>query len=285
MRLSIKHATTYAYDPPAERCALRLRLYPSSFEGQRVLDWRVSVNGQAIPALLTAATGDKESIWTCAAGGAEIAIVAEGDVETRDAAGVVKGLRDTVRPQVYLRPTPLTGTDANIDALAARVAGATALDRMHALFNAVADAIAYKPGATSTSTTAGQALKAGQGVCQDHAHVFIAAARVLRMPARYVVGYLLAPDAKLTETHAWAEAWAPDIGWVGFDPANRLCPTDHYVRLGCGLDAVDASPIRGNVLGGPKERLSASVDIVQATGQSQSQNQDGSQAKQGQTQQ
>jgi transglutaminase-like putative cysteine protease len=275
MRLSIRHATTYAYDPPAERCALRLRLYPPSFESQRVTNWKVSVNGQAIPALLSTATGDKESIWTCAGAGAEVAIVAEGEVETRDAAGVVKGLKDSVRPQVYLRPTPLTETDRKIETLAAGVSGTTALDRLHALFNAVADAVEYKPGSTSTSTTAAQALKAGHGVCQDHAHVFIAAARVLRVPARYVVGYLLASDAKFTETHAWAEAWAPDIGWVGFDPANRLCPTDRYVRLGCGLDAADAAPIRGNVSGAPKERLSASVDITQATGQSQAQNQDG----------
>jgi transglutaminase-like putative cysteine protease len=72
------------------------------------------------------------------------------------------------------------------------------------------------------------------------------------VPARYVVGYLLAPEEKLTETHAWAEAFVPDIGWVGFDPANRLCPTDRYVRLGCGLDAADAAPIRGNVMGGPE---------------------------------
>lgn len=275
MRLSIRHATTYAYDPPAERCALRLRLYPPSFDSQRVISWKVSVNGQLVPALLSTATGDRESIWTAAAGGSEVVIVAEGEIETRDAAGVVKGLKETVRPQVYLRPTPLTGTDKRIEDLAASITGVRPLDRMHGLFNAVAEAVAYKPGATSSSTTAAQALKAGHGVCQDHAHVFIAAARVLKYPARYVVGYLLASDTTLTETHAWAEAFAPDIGWVGFDPSNRLCPTDRYVRLGCGLDASDAAPIRGNVSGGPKERLSASVDIAQTPGQSQTQNQDG----------
>lgn len=275
MRLSIKHATTYNYDPPAERCALRLRLYPPSFEGQHVVSWRVAVNDQPVVPLLTTSAGDQESIWTSAAGGSEIAIVAEGEVETRDLAGVVKGLKDTVRPAVYLRSTPLTEADANIGELAQAVTGANSLARMHALFNAVADAVAYRTGATSSATTAAQALKAGQGVCQDHAHVFIAAARTLTMPARYVVGYLFTPDANLTETHAWAEAWAPDIGWVGFDPSNRVCPTDNYVRLGCGLDASDAAPIRGNVSGGLKERLTASVDIARTSGQSQRQNQDG----------
>lgn len=283
MRLTVRHSTTYAYDPPADRCALRLRLYPPSFDSQRVGAWQVSVNGVALPALLTTATGDRESIWTCAEGGAEIVVTAEGEVETSDAAGVVRGLRDSVRPTVYLRPTPLTEADAKIEALAGGIADGKPLDRMHALFNAVADAIDYTPGTTSTQTTAAQALKAGKGVCQDHAHVFIAAARLMGAPARYVVGYLFAPDTKLTETHAWAEAYVPEIGWVGFDAANRLCPTDRYVRLGCGLDAADAAPIRGNVFGGPQERLSASVDIKQAAGQSQAQNQ--AQNQGGQTQQ
>lgn len=273
MRLTIRHATTYSYDPPAERCVLRLRLFPSVFDSQRVSEWKVSVNGQAIPPLLTAATGDREAIWTCPGTGPEIAVVAEGVVDTTDTAGVVRGLRDTVRPQVYLRPTQLTEADRRIETLAAGIEGATVLDRLHALMAAVNGAIVYRSGATSSHTTAAQAIKAGYGVCQDHAHVFIAAARRLKIPARYVVGYLLVPDAKLTETHAWAEAHAPEIGWVGFDPANKLCPTDRYVRLACGLDAADAAPIRGNVAGTPQERLSASVDIDEAPVQSQGQNQ------------
>ena len=275
MRLSIRHATTYAYDPPAERCALRLRLYPPAFDSQRVIAWKVSVNDHVVSALLSTATGDRESIWTCAGGHAEVAIVAEGEIETRDAAGVVKGLKDTVRPQVFLRPTPLTETDKRIEELAAGVTGDKALDRMHALFNAVADAVAYKPGATSSATTAAQALKAGQGVCQDHAHVFIAAARVLRFPARYVVGYLLASEEKLTETHAWAEAWAPDIGWVGFDPANDICTTDAHARVAIGLDYLGAAPVRGTYYGGGAETLTVAVKVEQVgrPGQWQSQSQ------------
>lgn len=279
MRLTVRHATTYAYDPPAERCALRLRLFPPSFDSQRVSAWTVSVNGQPVPALLTTATADREAIWTCHGAGEEVAIVAEGEIETQDTAGVVRGLRESVRPAVYLRTTPLTEPDKKIDALAAGISGDKPLDRLHSLFNAVAEAIEYKPGSTSSHTTAAQALKAGQGVCQDHAHVFLAAARSLRVPARYVVGYLLASEEKVTETHAWAEAFVPEIGWVGFDPANRLCPTDRYVRLGCGLDAADAAPIRGNVMGGPRERLSASVDISEVQVQTQNQ------GAQGQTQQ
>jgi len=271
MRLSVRHATTYAYDPPADRCALRLRLFPPSFDTQRVAGWKVSVNGTTVAPLLTTATCDRESIWTCSGPGDQVEIIAEGEIETKDASGVVRGLKESVRPTVYLRSTPLSEPDKQIESLAAGVDGKSVLDRMHALMAAVREAVDYKPASTHSQTTAAQALKLGAGVCQDHAHVFISAARAMSVPARYVVGYLLAQDTRLTETHAWAEAYVPDIGWVGFDPANRLCPTDRYVRLGCGIDSADAAPIRGNVIGSPKERLSASVDISQTEGQTQTQ--------------
>jgi transglutaminase-like putative cysteine protease len=271
MRLSIRHATAYAYETAPDRCALRLRLYPPSFDAQRVASWKVSVNGKPVASLLTTATGDRESIWTCSEPTPTVEIIAEGDVETTDTAGVVRGLRDGARPGVYLRTSPLTEASPAIEQLAKSITGAKALDRCHALMDAVASAVEYKSGSTSTATTAAQALKAGAGVCQDHAHVFISAARTMGVPARYVVGYLLAQDTKLTETHAWAEAHVPEIGWVGFDPANRFCPTDRYVRLACGIDSADAAPIRGNVSGAPQERLTASVDIAQTQGQSQSQ--------------
>ncbi len=248
---------------------MRLRLYPPSFDTQRVLNWQVSVNGQTVPALLSTATGDRESIWTRSAPGVAVEVVATGEVDTADLSGVVRGLRDSTRPGVYLRSTKLTEADKRIEALAATVANKMSLDRLHALMSAVREAVAYNSGSTSAATTAAQALKLGKGVCQDHAHVFISAARTLNVPARYVVGYLFAPEAKLAETHAWAEAYTPDLGWVGFDPANGICPTDHYVRLACGLDSADAAPIRGSVAGGAQERLSASVDI----GETQSQNQ------------
>jgi transglutaminase-like putative cysteine protease len=269
MRLTIRHATTYTYDPPAERCALRLRLYPPSFDAQRVLGWSVVVNGTPVAPLLATATGDRESIWTSSTAVAQVEIVADGEIETTDASGVVRGLRDSVRPSVYLRTTPLTEPDKRIAALAAGIAGTSLLDRMHTLMAAVRDAVDYQTGSTASHTTAAQALKLGTGVCQDHAHVFISAARSLRVPARYVVGYLLAQNENLTETHAWAEVHVPDIGWVGFDPANRLCPTDRYVRLGSGIDSGDAAPIRGGVSGTPQERLSASVDISQTQDQNQ----------------
>jgi transglutaminase-like putative cysteine protease len=105
-------------------------------------------------------------------------------------------------------------------------------------------------------------------VCQDHAHIFIAAARTLGIPARYVTGYLvLAGQATSEAHHAWAEAWVEALGWVAFDIANRICPTERYVRLAAGLDAGYAAPIVGSRRGGSTEELDVSVEVQQQSAQ------------------
>ena len=111
-------------------------------------------------------------------------------------------------------------------------------------------------------TSAAQALSEGKGVCQDHAHIFIAAARTLGIPARYVTGYLLIDGQTTAQAHhAWAEAWVENLGWVGFDVANRTCPTEGYVRLACGLDAGYAAPIVGTRRGGETVTLEVAVTV------------------------
>jgi transglutaminase-like putative cysteine protease len=106
-------------------------------------------------------------------------------------------------------------------------------------------------------------------VCQDFSHVFIAACRQLALPSRYVTGYLYMPAGQATSEahHAWAETEIPGLGWVGFDPANGICPDARYVRLACGPEATLAAPLRGLRRGAGEERLSVSVS-VQASAQS-----------------
>ena len=130
------------------------------------------------------------------------------------------------------------------------------------------DRIDYVAGITDTHTGAAAALADGKGVCQDHAHVFISAARTLGIPARYITGYLLMDDAQPADAHhAWAEAWIDPLGWVAFDIANRVCPTDRYVRLAAGLDAGYAAPIIGSRRGGASEKLEVSVAVQQQSAQ------------------
>ncbi len=117
---------------------------------------------------------------------------------------------------------------------------------MHGLMGSVRDAIDFVVGASHAHTTAAEALKEGKGVCQDHAHVFISAARELGMPARYVSGYMaMTPGETAEASHAWAEAYVPDLGWIGFDVANRMCPDERYVRVAVAMDVTGARPVKG----------------------------------------
>ena len=164
-----------------------------------------------------------------------------------------------------MRSTPLTRPDDSLRTLAesCRVAGRNELDRLHEAAGRLRDAIDYQTGTTYSATTAAEALAHGVGVCQDHAHAFVTVARLLGIPARYVSGYLVSesPDGPDEAAHAWAEGLVPDLGWVGFDVANRVCATDAYVRVSAGLDYQDAAPTRGLRRGGGSEALSVRVRV------------------------
>jgi transglutaminase-like putative cysteine protease len=273
MQLAIRHRTAYAYDPKVSAVAMRLKLFPSRFDGQTPRDWRVTLNGRAVAPDFVNGYGDGVATRFLRGGVETVEVIAEGTVETSDLAGVLRGFRASLKPGVCLRETPRTRADDAIAALAreADAAGGAPLERAHALQDLVTARIAYEPGATDASATAAAALAAGKGVCQDHAHVMIAAARALGWPARYVAGYYLPQDegADGLATHAWAEIWVEGLGWVGFDAANDLCPTDRYVRLCSGLDAADAAPIRGHAESVAAETLTAEVSIRPAQTQTQ----------------
>ena len=138
------------------------------------------------------------------------------------------------------------------------------LDTLHGLMTLVADTVAYDTSHTGPTTTAEEALALGHGVCQDHAHVFLSAARLLGFPARYSSGYMMMLDRVDQDAgHAWAEAWVSGLGWVGFDAANRVCPDERYIQVATGLDYREAGPLTGVMYGGGRDSLSVTVQVQQ----------------------
>jgi transglutaminase-like putative cysteine protease len=266
MKLLVRHQTVYSYEAVAGRAAMLLKLMPTSNAAQTVEDWRVSINGETLTGFTTNSLGDLEAIWIRHDRHDSAVIVAEGLVETHDTHGVLGWPKSSINTRYFLRSTPLTAPSDAIIAMAHSVDGEVdALGRLHALSAAISDAVAYRAGVTGPDTTAAAAFALGAGVCQDHAQIFIAGARALGVPARYVSGYLLAQDADaLHETHGWAEALVPGLGWVGFDPSNRVCVTDRYLRLAGGLDADQAAPVRGSVTVAGNISIDADVRIAQA---------------------
>ncbi|MFT3688769.1 transglutaminase family protein [Paenirhodobacter sp.] len=267
MIFTINHVTTYRYEAPMRSAVQSLRLFPSRFDGQRVIGWEVKVEGGTRGGSFRDGAGDRVEGWSVRGPVSEVSVAVTGQVETIDLAGVLRGHRELVHPFAYLRETAATWIDDAVETLAQEAGGTDPLSRAHALSRAVSKAIAYVPGATDTHTTAAEALAQGEGVCQDHAHALCAAARAVGMPARYVSGYLYARDdgAPHEASHAWAEIWVEGIGWIGFDAANECCPDENYIRLGSGLDAREAAPIKGIALGQGEEALDVTValDAVQ----------------------
>jgi transglutaminase-like putative cysteine protease len=262
--VSIRHKTHYTYDRLGAFAVQRLRLTPADNRAQTVRVWTIAAEGMEQSAEYVDGFGNKVHLVTHCKPYAELTVIAAGEVETRDTGGVVGDLGEAANPLLFLRTTPLTQSSPAIDALADEAEGREVLARLHHLLEMIAARVAFETGSTVSSTSAGEAFAARRGVCQDHAHIFIAAARRLGVPARYVTGYLLMDSGENSVAHhAWAEAHVPGLGWVGFDPANDICPTDRYVRLACGFDAAAAAPIVGARRGGGAEQLRVDVSVRQ----------------------
>ena len=273
MQLTIVHDTVYRYGQAAHMIIQALRMWPAPSAGQVITHWRVEVDGKRLQPTCNDGFGNPVATHTIDRSIETLRLSVRGTVNTRDLHGVHGDHEEPLPPMFYLASTPLTQSSQAIDALARMAAGAgTALEQLHRLNNAVRDRIDYLPYQTDAETTAVEAFAAEAGVCQDHAHVLIAAARALGFPARYVSGYLCPIEGAAAASHAWAEIFVEDLGWLGFDAANRQSPDERYVRIACGRDYRDAAPVRGVRLGGIAESLEVEVSVAE-TGQPQTQSQ------------
>lgn len=275
MRIRIKHISAYGYEQPARRLHQVLRLTPRSHDSQRVMSWRVTVEPEARLRHAEDMLGN-HLLRLCVEGPTDtLRIRVVGEVQTSDAHGILRGVTERFPPGLFLRDTPLTEASAELRAFAHEAAGSetrSTLDQLHELMAAVHSRIAFDTDGTHAATSASESFALGKGVCQDLSHVFIAACRALDIPARYISGYFVRNDgvAQQEAAHAWAEAFVPDMGWIGFDPTNCICPTDAHVRVAVGLDYNGAAPIRGSRGGGGAETLDVTLDVAQASRQAQS---------------
>lgn len=268
MHLAIHYTTTYLYERPAHRLVNLLRVTPLSFDGQTILDWRIDVDSDARLREHRDGYGNAVHMLYVDHPVERLKVDVTGRVLTEDRAGVVSGIPGDLPPQIFLRNTPLTEMHGSLVTLA------HALERhdhnvreiLHHLTERLFLRMRFDTEATGVDTSASEAYEAGHGVCQDYVHIFLAVARALNIPARYVSGHLFRRDGANIQpaTHAWAEAWDPDLGWIAFDPTNGICADDAYVRVACGLDYRDAAPYSGTMSGGGRQELDVCVEVRQA---------------------
>lgn len=245
MHLRIRHEISCRFGSPARNLVSILRLSPRSHEGQHVTDWRLDAD---IDCSLKAGRDEFGNLThTFSAKGPldEVRILAAGDIDTFDTAGIVRGTVDLLPHEIFLRDTPMTVGEP---ALRRFAEGVTAnevqpLGKLHALLEAVNSEMRCDP--SLDLRPAGDAFADKNGNAASHAHVFIACARHIGIPSRFVSGYLMHGPSGKAACHAWAEAFVPGLGWVGFDTVNNLCPKGEHVRCAAGFDALGAAFVRG----------------------------------------
>ena len=275
MRIQISHETVYRYEQPANAVIQTLRLTPRNHDGQYVTSWRIDVSENCRLDQHEDAFGNITHVFSAEGPFSELHVLVDGEVETQDTSGVVRGTLERFPPSLFLRESELTRADpaiAEFAGLARQAVGSDTLTIVHSLLERLCDEVAYDSNPTRSSTTAAEAFALKRGVCQDLTHIFIAAARSLAIPARYIGGHFHRDDGVTDQEagHAWAEVFVPDLGWVAFDAANGICATDAHVRVAVGLDYLGAAPVRGSRNGGGSETLVVAVRVNQAGRQSQS---------------
>lgn len=273
MRLHVAHSSVYRYDPPAAGVIQVLRLTPRNYDGQYVERWRIDVTPDARLTAQEDAFGNLIHVFTADGPLDELTVEVDGEVETQNNDGVIRGTVERFPPSLFLRDTALTTADAAMRAFADEIraaSGSAVLAQLHGLLDRLHDTMAPEgaaadgePAAAPAPAPAVFARKAG--TAKDLTHVFIGAAHCLDIPARYIGGYMRRANGKAeaSTAHGWAEAFVPDLGWVAFDPSNGYCPTDAHVRVAVGLDAYGAAPARGSRLGGGRETLEVAIRVDQ----------------------
>lgn len=265
MLIRVEHATAYSYSEPLLSSTQYLRMTPISGPTQAVESWKLACPG-AVTTPWQDQYGNLCHTLTVAQPVSELEIRVCGLVRTRDTNGVVGTAPSELPAGIYLRETPYTVVSPSISEFAARFEPklkGDAVETLHEIMMAIGEAVAYCPGETHVHTTGAEALEQGTGVCQDHAHIFCAVCRTLGVPARYVSGYLTQGEGHEAHasSHGWADAFIEHLGWVGFDPTNRACATEAYIRTAIGLDYGEASPVRGVRSGGGTETMTVKVSF------------------------
>ncbi len=281
MYYSILHKTRFRYSAPVSEAVTEVRMQPRSEGNQRCLSFRLTTAPPARVNNYTDCYGNTVHHFDIPAPHRLTTITAEAIVILQpppllpdrlapDAWTALDALTDSEDHWDFLAPSAFAHRTPLLDGLAHELdlrRRDDPLSLLTELNQRLYDAFAYDSEHTDVDSPIDVALAARRGVCQDFAHIMIALVRSLRIPCRYVSGYLFhqvedhdrsAEDA----THAWVEALLPELGWVGFDPTNNLIAGERHIRTAVGRDYADVPPTRGVYKGRAEEILEVGVKVV-----------------------
>ena len=271
MRVSIAHTTRLDYDADVVESVMDARLGPRTDPDQRWDRFDLSAQPVASVRRYTDAFGNTAHLVTFAKGHRSLEVITHAEVETLllDPFAPERSAAEPLSPgdvADYLGPSTLVPRHPELERLAGAHRPDTPVgtfDAVQALTGLVNREFTYKPDVTTVATDVPELLRTRTGVCQDLAHVLLGLCRSIRIPARYVSGYIVAngsgPRRGAGHSHAWVEAFTPTHGWRGFDPTNDLVASEHHVKMAVGRDYRDVPPTQGTFRGAADERLVVEV--------------------------
>jgi transglutaminase-like putative cysteine protease len=279
MIYSVRHITIFTYVPAVRESVMEVRMQPRSEGRQRCLNFQLHVNPPANIMQYRDFMGNSVHHFDIASSHNRVGVTAQGLVEVEaqepldpSAAGSWEELDALTAAEDHwemILPSQFTEPTEELDRLAKEIhceRRGNPFEFLNELNQAIYDAFAYVPKSTKVDSPIDQALTNRQGVCQDFAHIMIALLRGLKVPARYVSGYLF-HEAESQDrssdgaSHAWVEALVPKLGWVALDPTNNLVAGDRHIRVAIGRDYADVPPTRGVYKGDATSELSVSVTV------------------------
>jgi transglutaminase-like putative cysteine protease len=265
MKLRIQHTTVFSYKTPITEAYTEMRLAPTDDAGQRRTSFHLVSQPRGDVLRYADRYGNEVHYFDVLKPHDELRVTARSEVHTADTFVDDRKELSPLDRFDFLVPSSYAPDEAMFRELAEPcVRPVNAVGTALALTERVHGILSYVPGATDVKTKADEALRLGRGVCQDFAHVMIAACRSIGLPARYVSGYLNSPGAMERDdaaSHAWVDVFTPDEGWVSVDPTHNCRQNANYVRLAVGRDYADVPPTRGVFKGSATEQMDVSVRV------------------------
>jgi transglutaminase-like putative cysteine protease len=269
MILKVEHSTLFEYEEPIYETAAEVRLHPASSVGsQQCASFNLQVTPPAAIFDYADFYGNRVHHFNILQSHKQVRIVATSVVETASHPKTGPFTEDKILLLDLLSESHYVHFDPAIRSLAASFSQIGDPYRQATeICRHINDTFLYEPGATDVHSTSAVVMALGRGVCQDFAHIMLAACRHLGLPARYVSGYLYGggstPEGQDEASHAWCEVWCgAETGWAGFDPTHKtLFVDDRYIKIGTGRDYGDVPPVRGTYKGTSAEKLGVSVRV------------------------
>jgi len=268
MKLEIVHSTRYRYSGPIAETVMEVRLRPMDGNGQRCVEFELDVSSGIKPRTYNDGYGNNVHYFNLVRPHTTLSVTSRSVVETGRELDPDPGeelVHDFLRYRAPVKDVPGIRELASRHPIADPSSGASVELALDELTLEISRDFAYDRAVTNVYSAVDEVLALHAGVCQDFAHLFIAVARAMAVPARYVSGYIHSERATggarsvAPASHAWAEAWVPGQGWVGYDATHPVRTSDHHVRLAVGRDYSDAAPTRGIYVGSASGTMQVSV--------------------------